>query len=220
MISRRAAIFGIAMTILITIPAVAQTSTITFRVIRGDTYMNLFGPDWEKAYRQNRMTAVRAGHTLTSPDLLVENSIVTVSPEVRLTPRAWNRLQELQQRRTALKSRLDTLTPKLREDPGLQRTAAECRSLLDSGPRLAYDIPVAEEEIAHLERLVGNQPGVDLRILSGSRWPVVLSPIAGLALTLVLLWRRHRRVRPEGAARYREALKDVQAAFQRAGVRL
>jgi hypothetical protein len=48
-------------------------------------------------------------------------------------------------------------------------------------------------------------------------WMVALAATV-LSLTGVIFWRRQRPVYPEGQARYRESLKDVQTAFRHAGV--
>src|SRR5437868_2563845 len=65
-----------------------ETRTVSLRVERGDTFLNLFGSDWQKAYEQNRLTVFRQGRPVTSPDVLVEGMVVRVSSDVALTPRA------------------------------------------------------------------------------------------------------------------------------------
>jgi hypothetical protein len=118
--SLRTAITGVAVAALIISTANAQTlaASISFRVAKGDTYINLFGPDWAKAYRQNKVTVMRAGRPISSPDIL---GTITVSGDVELTPRAWSRVQMVQQRHADLQARLAALTPKLVDHPGTRR---------------------------------------------------------------------------------------------------
>jgi hypothetical protein len=109
---------AIAASAISTASAQPLADSISFRVDKGDTYINLFGQDWEKAYRQNNLTVVRAGHRISSPDILVEDSVITVSGDVELTPRAWSRVQMLQRRHADLQARLAPLAPKLFDQPG------------------------------------------------------------------------------------------------------
>ena len=134
------------------------TEGVSFPVERGDTYINLFGPDWEKAYRQNKMTVMRDGRPITSPDILVKGSIIAVSADVHLSPRAWGRVNALQQRRAQLLARLEALDePRLAEMPQVQANAAECLRLLNNNLRFAANVEFATREVAHLERLVQHQ---------------------------------------------------------------
>jgi hypothetical protein len=218
----RTAIMGAAtMALVISTAAARPANGTSFRVAKGDTYINLFGPDWEKAYRQNKVTVMRAGHPTSSPDILVEDAILTVTNDVELTQRAWSRVQALQQRRSDLQARLVSLIPKLTDDPGAQQAAAECQRVLGNALRFAADVEFAEHEIAHLERLRGNPSSFRARVQPRLPvWWILAVVVAISALTGVMLWHRQQAVYPEGRARCREALKDVQAAFQQEGIHL
>ncbi|HEY6344097.1 MAG TPA: hypothetical protein VIY49_21590 [Bryobacteraceae bacterium] len=196
-----------------------STSGVTFRIERGDTYMNLFGADWEKAYHQNKTTVVRSGRPVTSPDILVEGSILTVSRDVHLSARALARLATLQRRREQLKARLVSLGPTLSKLPEAQAIAVQCRDLLNNDLRFAADVEFAEREVAHLERLArGPMPP---NTGSTARFPLlyVLAVCLTLAcISIVGLWRRARPRYPEGSVRYQQALSDVKTAFKATGL--
>ena len=126
-----------------TTQAEAVRAPVNFRVERGDTYINLFGRDWEKAYRQNKMTVMRDGKPITSPDILVEGSVISISADVHLSPRAWARVNALRQRRTQLAAKLAALEPRLADNPQAQTAVAECRRLLENDLRFAADVEFA-----------------------------------------------------------------------------
>jgi hypothetical protein len=151
--------FGAAIAVLVisTLSAQTPTGSISFRVTKGDTYINLFEPGWEKAYRQNKVTLMRAGRAVSSPDILVEGSILTVTSDVDLTRRASSRVQALQQRRADLQARLEALAPKFVSVPEAQRAVADCLRLLESVPQFAADVEFADREVSHLERLARNR---------------------------------------------------------------
>jgi len=218
--SLRTAIVGAVIAVLISSTTNAQmpTGSVSFRAESGDTYISLFGPDWQKAYRQNKVTVIRKGHPVSSPDILVEDSIVTVSGDVKLTQRGWSRVQVLQQRRAQLQARLAALKPNLPDDQGARKAATDCQHLLESAPRFAAEVDFAGQEIAHLERLSCNKPASrPVQTRAPVEWVVTLGSVI-LALTCAVFWRRQRPVYTAGRARYREALKDVETAFQSAGV--
>jgi LPXTG-motif cell wall-anchored protein len=211
---------GAAIAVLVISNASAQTPTgsISFLVTKGDTYINLFGPGWEKAYRQNKVTLMRAGRAVSSPDILVEGSILTVTSDVDLTRRASSRVQALQQRRVELQARLEALAPKFVSFPEAQRAVADCLRLLESVPQFAADVEFADREVSHLERLARNR-SVSLPVRRpASSWWIILVGVVALVLASSIFWRRKRAMYPEGAARYHEALADVQAAVRRVGV--
>jgi len=213
----------VAVAILGAITGVASESAgvVSFRVDRGDTYTNLFGPDWEKAYRQNKVTVIRGGRSVTSPDILVEGSVISVTEDVRLTSRASARVAVLNQRRTELRARLTALAPKVATAPATLAAVEECRKLLDSEEYFGADVEFAAREVAQLERLVQNadvprptsQP-------AWSWWWIALAASFGIALAIAIFWQRQRPQYPEGTARYRETLDDVKVAFTATGVDL
>jgi hypothetical protein len=201
------------------VPVHAESvSGVTFRIERGDTYLNLFGANWEKAYHQNKMTVVRSGRPVTSPDILIEGSILTVSRDVHLSARALARVATLQHRREQLKARLVSLGPTLSNVPEAQVIAVQCRNLLNNDLRFAADVEFAEREVAHLERL-GRGPAPP-NTGSTARLPrlYVLAVCLTLTCVSVGLWRRTRPRYPEGSARYEQAVSDVKTAFKATGI--
>lgn len=202
------------------VPAYAEsTSGVTFRVERGDTYLNLFGADWQKAYHQNKMAVVRSGRPVTSPDILIEGSILTVSGDVHLSARALARVATLQHWREQLKARLDSLGPALSKLPETHAMAVQCRDLLNNDLRFAADLEFAEREVAHLERLARGPVPPNTGSSAPSPHLYVLAACLMLACTsIVALWRRTRPRYPEGYARYQQALSDVKTAFKATGL--
>jgi hypothetical protein len=199
----------------------ACASFVSLRVEQGDTYTNLFGPDWQKAYRQNKMTVVRNGRPVTSADILIEGSVISVTGDVRLTPRASARLAALSKRRSDLTGRLADLAPRLATAPQAQAVAEECRKQLADDKHFAADVDFIEREIAHLEALVltVDVPRPRPQSQSTNSWWLGFA-VAATALATAILWKRQRPRYPEGAARYREALSDLRAAFRHVGPEL
>lgn len=198
---------------------------LSFRVERGDTYLNLFGPDWQKAYRQNKLTVIRKGRPVTSPDILVEGTIITVTPDVHLTPRAQTRSTDLKRRRMELSVQLTTIEPSLRNVPQMQSVAEECRQLLTDDLRFAADVDYVARELENLQRSarnrtvegvpVSNQDGNHNRI--GLLYGGFISLVVLTAIVSFFLLKRAQPAYPAGDARYREALRDVRDALRKAG---
>lgn len=191
-------------------------ATIAFRVQQGDTFSNLFGPDWEKAYRQNRVTVVRSGRPVTSPDVLIEGSIVAVTPDTRLRPRAVARLSALSHRREELSAQLAQLAPMLARVPAAQVFAAECREILANDIRFASDLDYLARQITQMRRLADSYeplPPPRQRPILPTWWVPVTALIA-IVFAVTIFWRRSRPTYPEGAVRCREALADIEAALR------
>ena len=66
----------IRLTVLDASPIQSAPTAVVLRAERGDTYLNLFGNDWQKAFRQNRIMVMRQGRPLVSPDILVQGQIL------------------------------------------------------------------------------------------------------------------------------------------------
>lgn len=198
----------------VTARATASTGMVSFRVEKGDTYTNLFGPDWEKAYRQNKVTVIRGGKPVTSPDILIEGSVVSVTEDVRVTPKASSRLAALKQRRAELETRLASLMPNLVTVPEGQATAEECRRRLSSQQQFAADVDFAARELAHLEKLAQNAGIRHAEPQHVPSWWIGVGGLLATVLAVAIFWKRQRPQYPEGAARYQEALAAVQSAFR------
>jgi hypothetical protein len=212
----------VAMTLIVGAnPGVAAqlSGLFTFRVEKGDTYTNLFGQDWEKAYRQNKVTVIRGGRPVTSPDILVEGSEISVTGDVRLTARASARVAALNKRRAELRARLTAFAPKLAQSPEALAAMEDCRRILDNDVHFGADVEFASGEVARLEFLVHNalapQPAPQP---ARPWWWIALAAFVGVPLAIAIFWKRLRPRYPEGTARYREAFDDVKAAFKATGL--
>lgn len=183
------------------------SAQIVIRAEHGDTFGNLFGADWQKAFDQNRTTVIRKGKPVTSPDILLEGAILRVTGDVRLTPRAIARVDTLVKRRAALRQRLVDLVTKTSVPAALR--AAELRRLLDNDFRYAGDMDFIEHEIAKLET-------VDPPALGPARsspfWPIAGSAAAVIFLVWFALLRR-RKDRPGGDERMKAVLNDLDQAL-------
>lgn len=205
-----------------------EPHAVSFRVERGDTFSNLFGSDWQKAYEQNRLTVFRRGRPVTSPDILLEGMVVRVSSDVGLTPRAVARCGALSARREHLAARLAALEGRLSGDPRAQGLAADTRRLLEDDLRFAADVDFAARQVEHLESLsrsptlpeplsqgiVGD--GTD----RGRHYLLAALLLMAAALGALSLRRRRLPPYPAGAARYNEALADLKGTFRSAGQKL
>jgi hypothetical protein len=181
---------------------------IVFRAERGDTFGNLFGPDWQKAFDQNQTTVIRNGKPVTSPDILLEGAILHVGGDVRLTPRALGRMDSLVKRRAALRQRLEGLTGST--GPAAAARAADLRRMLNDDLRYVSDLEFIEREVSTLE--VAGPPAQN-SAQSSWTWTV-----AGLAAAAILLaWAglaRRRKEGPGGDARVTAALSDLDQALR------
>jgi hypothetical protein len=166
------------------------------------------------------VTVIRSGKPVSSPDILIENTIITVTADVRLTPRASSRMDALNQQRQELGAKLAELAPKLSKMSNAQATVSECQHILNDDLRFGADLDFVARSIAHLERLAQNQLGSGsqrppMQIINTG--PVFTVALVGALLTVAIFWPRNRPAYPAGAARYREALADVGAAFKNPG---
>lgn len=223
----RPAALAAAVTVLtLTLAArAAEPGGHSFRVERGDTFSNLFGPDWQKAYEQNKVTVFRRGSPVNSPDVLVEGMVVRVSSDVSLTPRAAARCTALTSRRERLGERLAALEQRLRDDAQASAAAAQVRRLLEDPLRFPADVEFAERQVEYLEVLAARPapqvvPGAAGPTVADGRKllvPLSLLTCAALAFALYASRRRRRPQYPEADARYRETVTDLKAAFRSAG---
>ena len=213
------------------LPAVRadEPRTISFRVEYGDTFTNLFGSDWQKAYEQNKLTVLRKGRPITSPDILIEGMIVRVSSDVGLTPRAVARCGELRKRREQLAARLTALGLQIGDDLQARSVAADARQLLEDDLRFAADVDFVARQVEYLESLARHPatstPEVRAVIPNeASRWR--LYAVTGLliagafASALYVARRKPRPQYPEADARYREVVAGLKEAFRGAGQKL
>ena len=175
---------------------------VVLRAERGDTYLNLFGTDWQKAFRQNHITVIRAGRPLVSPDILVQDQILQVTGDVFLTNRALQRVRGLAERRNNLQRRLSVLASRGGEAGA---KAVALRGDLDA-LRYAADIDYLEREADRLNSTPPPTPTIRrthwVWVASGALLACVV--LGGIAL------RRHRSQGPTGDARMRAALRDLQ----------
>jgi hypothetical protein len=218
-----AMVMGVA---LLHVVRAEEPRTISFRVEHGDTFTNLFGSDWQKAYEQNKLTVFRRGRPITSPDILIEGMIVRVSSDVGLTPRAVARCGELRERRDQLSAKLVALEQRLSDDTQARETAAETRRLLEDEMRFAADIDFAARQIEYLEEMT-RRPAipvpekVEVRPMASDGLllyvSLVLLACAALAGAFYVTRRRERPRYPEADARYREVIADLKGAFRSVG---
>lgn len=223
---RHAALAAAVTVMVLTLAARASEPWgVSFRVERGDTFTNLFGPDWQKAYEQNKVTVFRREAPVTSPDVLVEGMVVRVSSDVSLTPRAAARCGALNARRERLSARLAALEAGLGDDTQTHEAAARVRRLLEDPLRFPADVEFAERQVEYLEASAAPQAS---RATAAAALParaegrglyvlLALLACAALAYALYASRRRQRPQYPEADARYREALADMKAAFRSAG---
>jgi hypothetical protein len=213
-----------------TVVQAEESRKISFRVETGDTFTNLFGSDWQKAYQQNQLTVFREGKPVTSPDLLIEGMIVRVSLDVGLTPRAVARCGELRARRDRLAARVATLEQQGGENVEAKAAVLQARRLLGDDLRFAADVDFAARQVEYLETLV-NRPATPLPELRASAAPYALSGwrpylVTGLLVTamfaaaLYIASRAARPRYPEADARYHEVIADLKTSLNSAGLKL
>ena len=126
-----------------------------FKVMKGDTFIRLFGSDWEKAWNENKIWVVRDGELVSSPDILIEGVVLRVPSTLQLTHRAAVRLEDLRRQRQELLQRLQRLkaTPRGSALPDYAPRLADCEHLLADETRFAQNVEVAETLLAQLEML-------------------------------------------------------------------
>jgi hypothetical protein len=188
------------LTVAASVAAAPNTqSPVVLRVERGDTFSNLFGPDWEKAFEQNRKTVMRRGVAVTSPDILIEGSILRISGNVHLTPRALERVKGLAWRRIELR---DFLTQVGFGGGRTRERASELLRDLDDDLQYVTDLDYIEREAVRLRPEPGpiGQPD--------PLWVWVGSGFAAVAIWLGWFLRQ-RRDGPTGDQRMKAALGDL-----------
>ncbi len=223
---KRPAALAAAVTVMALAARASEPWGVSFRVERGDTFTNLFGPDWQKAYEQNKVTVFRREVPVTSPDVLVEGMVVRVSSDVSLTPRAAARCGDLNARREQISARLAALEGRLGDDARAREAAARVRRLLEDPLRFSADVEFAERQVEYLEASAARQAAAASTAAAiparaeGRGLYLLLALLACVALAYALYASRRRRCPqyPEANARYREALADLKAAFRSAGV--
>ena len=181
-----------------------------------DTFISLFGNNWEAVAACNRFTAVRDGQMMTSPDLLVAGSWIRIPSGTPLTPAAAARAGALEQRRLALLDRLNRL-PVEGLDVDSRGLAERCRALLNDNIRFAPDEQFASRELTYLEELAA-RPARE----TPSEWlmPVVVAVCGMLLLVLAVVVVKKRR--PASALlQHRQARAQAELArvCARAGIR-
>lgn len=182
----------------------------------GDTFIALFGGAWQEVAACNRFTAVRYGHVITSPDLLVAGSWIRIPAGTPLTPAAAARAGELEERRLALIYRLNQL-PVERLDADSRTQAERCRALLNDKIRFPSDEQFAARELTYLEELAAH-PAPETP--SGWVMPVVLAVSSLLLLVLAVVALKKRR--PASVLlqqRQAKAQAELSRACARAGIR-
>jgi hypothetical protein len=202
----------VALLVMIIMPIAAEPETgsqTIFRAEHGDTFLNLFSDDWQKAYKQNQMPVVRNRNIVRSPDILIEGTILHVSADVRLTPRAVSRVQALVKRRADLRRKLAVLAGS--PGPRMQR-AEDLHRMIDDDLRYVTDIDFIERELANLESSM-DLPAVPPATHTWA-WPIAGGCIG--AMMLVVLWvviGRRRAEGPDGDARVKATLNDLDQAL-------
>lgn len=203
------------------VPSAAGDETIgvgpgvTFRVERGDTFRNLFGKDWYEAWRQNRIVVMRDGRALSSPDILLEGAVVTVTAGVHLTPRAQARVVNLADRRAQLGQRLEEIDRRLARSGRGQELLATCRrglAELDSHPQRTEELTWQLEELEALGGLL--EPAPVRQSPPAPSWPrtwLLALPLILLAFTGWMLWYVRTNRTREAKARYARAVKCFQS---------
>jgi hypothetical protein len=207
--------------------AAGQQARISLKVKAGDTFTNLFGADWEKAYRQNRVILFRNGKPVSSPDLLIEGTIVRVSSDVGLTPRAVARCGELRARRDDLAGRVKALAETVAGDEAAARVLDQVRQVLRDDLTFAANVELATRQLQQLETLTTERRAFQVQQAKvrdeASNWhsnAVVTLLLAGVVvlLSVFAVWRRRTRPAfPEADARYREVLADLESSFRSVG---
>jgi len=198
----------ITLTVLGALPEQQSVRTpVVLRAERGDTYLNLFGTDWQKAFRQNRITVIRDGRPLVSPDILVQGQILQVTGDTFLTARACQRVRGIAERRAALQRRLSVFAAR-GGDAG--EKAAALRSALDDDLRYAADLDYLEREADRLHSATQSTPAPHrapwIWVASGALLACVI--LGGLAL------RRRPNQGPTGDERMRAALRDLRRSHK------
>jgi hypothetical protein len=214
------------MAVLAGIAAIASAAEsqgkVSLRVEAGDTLISLFGPDWQKAYQQNKVAVMRQGVPVTSPDILVEGMIVTITPDVYLTPRAFARCDELRRFREELKARLAILQPQLANDSSLQESFSQCLGILEDDFRFASDTQFVARQIEQMQsalrskaaRPLVTSSSVEQGATGGLIYVAVLCVIA-TTLFLFVVRRKQKPQYPSGEARYQEALTELKKVVGR-----
>lgn len=206
-----------------------EPRTISFRVERGDTFTNLFGSDWQKAYEQNKLTVFRKGRPITSPDILIEGMVVRVSSDVGLMPRAVARCGDLRKRREHLSARLAALEQQIGDDPQARSVATDARRLLDDDLRFAADVDFAARQVEYLESLsqrsamsVHKAIAVTPNEADGRHFYAAMGVLVALFLasTFYVTRRKPRPQYPEADARYREVMAELKQSFSSVGQKL
>ncbi len=197
----------ILLTITLTVPgASAAQQPVVLRADRGDTYLNLFGADWQKAFRQNRITVMREGRPLVSADILVQGQILQVTFDTFLTARALQRARSIAERRVALQRRLSVIAA-LSGDAG-EKTVA-LRNVLDDDLRYAADLDYLEREADRLNSATPATPAPHRTL-----WISVASgALLACAILGGLVLRQQQRQGPTGDERIQAALCDIQTTF-------
>jgi hypothetical protein len=173
---------------------------VVLRAERGDTYLNLFGNDWEKAFRQNRITVVRGRRPLVSPDILVQGQILQVTGDTFLTARALQRARSIAARRDALQHRLSAFASR---EGDVGRKAIALRSALDD-LRYVADLDYIERET---DRLNSTTP---IPAPRPTLWiPLALAALLACVILGGLVLRRRRAQGPTGDERVQAALHDL-----------
>jgi len=182
----------------------------------GDTFISLFGNNWQAVATCNRFTAVRNGRVMTSPDLLVDGSWIRIPAGTPLTPAAAVRANALEQRRLALLDRLNRL-PVEQLDADSRALAERCRTLLNDNIRYAPDEQFAALELTYLEG-VAARPAEE----TPSKWLMPVVVTAGGMLLLVLTIVALKRRRPASVLlqqRQAQAQAELARACSHAGIR-
>jgi len=196
-----------------------QVATVSVAVEKGDTLLNLFGPDWQKAYDQNRITVIRNGHPVQSPDILVEGMVLQVSADTMLTNRAAARVDGLNQKRAELERRLETLAAKTSMQPGDAATIALCHSKLEAQQFYTADIAFVSEQVTELETADRAEASVSS---GGIPWAKTIGlALALLAALAIVAWLfKREKGGTGGLARYEQADAQLGRLLERNAHRL
>jgi hypothetical protein len=194
-----------------------KKNVVALRVEASDTYINLFGNDWERVWKANKIYVRRGGQLITSPDVLISGSIITVTRDVHLTRRASARLSLAATRRTAAEQRLQVLRTKLSGRVEAALPIAELERLLSEPERFVAQEDAVDRTLVHLEALASfvtastgelAKPGADIGFL----WIGTPVFLAVLALAGIIVRRRTNRL-PEARQRYAASLRAAEGAF-------
>lgn len=198
-----------------------ETKTLVMRAERGDTFSNLFGRDWQKAFEQNRIVVWRNGAPISTPDILIEGATLSVTDDVELTPRALERIETIRTARRALLAQIEVLERKTGGGAVTTTITAELRRAVLDDVRFGADLAFLERRVAQLasaeppvaERIT---PALQAKLETGVLpWMIALLVLAALSVGYGYAVLATRTGQISGAARFDSAWSDLERTLDR-----